>query len=55
MMGCLTAIQGLQMRVMRKRKMNIVKLFVEAVVAIIMLMSFGLAVTSAKSGSMGSA
>lgn len=55
MMICLKAIQGLQMRVTRMRKMNIVKLFVEAVVAIITRMSFGSAVTSVRSGSMGSA
>lgn len=51
----LKAIQGWQMKVMRRMKMNTVKHFVEAAVEIIMQMSFGLAVTSARGGFTGSA
>ena len=47
-------IQGYRMEVMwRRMKMNMVKLFVEAVEEITMLMSSGFAVISARGGSMG--
>lgn len=55
MMVKLKAIKGWRMKVMKKMKMNTVRHFAEAAVETITLMSFGLAVTSVRGGSMGSA
>lgn len=51
----LKAIQNWQMRVTRKMKMSTVKRYVVAVEEITVQMSSGLAVTSVKGGTMGSA
>jgi len=47
------AHQSLQMKVTRRKK-NMVRHYVAAVVGIIVLMNFGLAATSVRGGSMGS-